>query len=108
MSPDRELRAAGPLLVAAGLVVIASVSLTARERPENVRALVAFGLFIAIGEVLRITLSGGRQTAPLASAGAVAFGRARQVTKKGRAAALRAKLASRAAAAKRARKKPRN
>ena len=38
-------------------------------------------------------------------AGAVAFGRARQVTKKGRAAALRAKLAARAAAAKRAKKK---
>ncbi len=38
-------------------------------------------------------------------AGAVAFGRARQVTKKGRAAALRAKLASRAAAAKRAKNK---
>ncbi len=38
-------------------------------------------------------------------AGAVAFGRARQVTKKGRAASLRAKLASRAAAAKRAKKK---
>ena len=38
-------------------------------------------------------------------AGAVAFGRARQVTKKGRAASLRAKLESRAAAAKRARKK---
>lgn len=38
-------------------------------------------------------------------AGAVAFGRARQVTKKGRSAALRAKLASRAAAAKRAKKK---
>ena len=37
-------------------------------------------------------------------AGAVAFGRARQVTKKGRAAALRAKLAARAAAAKRAKK----
>jgi bifunctional UDP-N-acetylglucosamine pyrophosphorylase/glucosamine-1-phosphate N-acetyltransferase len=37
-------------------------------------------------------------------AGAVAFGRARQVTKKGRAAPLRAKLASRAAAAKRAQK----
>jgi bifunctional UDP-N-acetylglucosamine pyrophosphorylase/glucosamine-1-phosphate N-acetyltransferase len=35
-------------------------------------------------------------------AGAVAFGRARQVTKKGRAAALRAKLKARAAAAKRA------
>ena len=38
-------------------------------------------------------------------AGAVAFGRARQVTKKGRAATLRAKLKARAAAAKRAQKK---
>jgi bifunctional UDP-N-acetylglucosamine pyrophosphorylase/glucosamine-1-phosphate N-acetyltransferase len=38
-------------------------------------------------------------------AGALAFGRARQVIKKGRAATLRAKLAARAAAAKRAKKK---
>jgi bifunctional UDP-N-acetylglucosamine pyrophosphorylase/glucosamine-1-phosphate N-acetyltransferase len=38
-------------------------------------------------------------------AGALAFGRARQVTKKGRAAPLRAKLAARAAAAKRVKKK---
>ena len=38
-------------------------------------------------------------------ADAVAFGRARQVTKKGRAASLRAKLKARAEAAKRARKK---
>ena len=38
-------------------------------------------------------------------AGAVAFGRARQVTKKGRAAPLRAKLKARAAAAKRAKAK---
>ena len=38
-------------------------------------------------------------------AGAVAFGRARQQTKKGRAPALRAKLEARAAAAKRARNK---
>jgi bifunctional UDP-N-acetylglucosamine pyrophosphorylase / glucosamine-1-phosphate N-acetyltransferase len=38
-------------------------------------------------------------------AGAVAFGRARQQTKKGRAAALRAKLKARAAAAKKAGKK---
>jgi bifunctional UDP-N-acetylglucosamine pyrophosphorylase/glucosamine-1-phosphate N-acetyltransferase len=38
-------------------------------------------------------------------AGAVAFGRARQTTKKGRAAPLRAKLKARAAAAKRAKKK---
>ena len=38
-------------------------------------------------------------------AGALAFGRARQVTKKGRAAPLRAKLKARAAAAKRAKNK---
>ena len=38
-------------------------------------------------------------------AGAVAFGRARQATKKGRAPSLRAKLKARAAAAKRAKKK---
>ncbi len=38
-------------------------------------------------------------------AGAVAFGRARQVTKKGRAPPLRAKLKARAAAAKRTQKK---
>jgi bifunctional UDP-N-acetylglucosamine pyrophosphorylase/glucosamine-1-phosphate N-acetyltransferase len=38
-------------------------------------------------------------------ADAVAFGRARQVTKKGRAASLRAKLQARAAAARRAKKK---
>ncbi|MBN9537576.1 MAG: bifunctional UDP-N-acetylglucosamine diphosphorylase/glucosamine-1-phosphate N-acetyltransferase GlmU [Reyranella sp.] len=38
-------------------------------------------------------------------AGGLAFGRARQVTKKGRAAPLRAKLKARAAAAKRAKKK---
>jgi bifunctional UDP-N-acetylglucosamine pyrophosphorylase/glucosamine-1-phosphate N-acetyltransferase len=38
-------------------------------------------------------------------AGAVAFGRARQVTKKVRAAPLRAKLKARAAAAKRTKKK---
>jgi bifunctional UDP-N-acetylglucosamine pyrophosphorylase/glucosamine-1-phosphate N-acetyltransferase len=35
----------------------------------------------------------------------MAFGRARQVTKKGRATALRAKLKERAAAAKQAKKK---
>lgn len=38
-------------------------------------------------------------------AGGLAFGRARQITKKGRAAPLRAKLQARAAAAKRAKKK---
>ncbi len=81
MNDDRELRAAGPLLVAAGLVVTASVASTANaaatSSPDVVHELlpisIAFAVFIAFGEVLRITLPGGRQTAPLAAAGSIAF-----------------------------------
>ncbi|CAB4846496.1 unannotated protein [freshwater metagenome] len=79
MKDDRELRAAGPLLIAAALVVVASVTITAAAQPESSassdvwRISLAFALFIAVGEILRITLPGGRQTAPLASAGALAF-----------------------------------
>lgn len=75
MTPERELRAAGPLLVAAGLAVVASVAVTASAGLVGVdlRVCVAFAAFIALGEVLRITLPGGRQTAPLAAAGSLAF-----------------------------------
>ena len=81
MNDDRELRAAGPLLVAAGLVVTASVVYTANaaatSSPDVVRELlpisIACAVFIAFGELLRITLPGGRQTAPLAAAGSIAF-----------------------------------
>ena len=78
MSDDRQMRAAGPLLVAAGIAVVASVAVTAEtwNSPET-QALswipFAFALFIAVGEVLRIALPGHRQSAPLASAGAIAF-----------------------------------
>jgi HD superfamily phosphodiesterase len=78
---DRELRAAGPLFVAAGLVVPASVVYTADAAatastgtvPELLPISIAFAAFIAVGEVLRMTLPGGRQTAPLAAAGSIAF-----------------------------------
>jgi hypothetical protein len=75
MNPERELRAAGPLLVAAGLAVVASVAITASAGLVGVDLGVslAFAAFIALGEVLRITLPGGRQTAPLAAAGSLAF-----------------------------------
>ena len=68
-----ELRAAVPLQVAAGLVVIACVAKTAAEGIGGLAIPIAFGVFIAVGEVLRIVLPGGRQAAPLASAGALAF-----------------------------------
>jgi hypothetical protein len=75
------MRAAGPLLVTAALVVVASVAYTAdaaATAPSDTVALLlpialAFALFIAVGELLRITLPGGRQTAPLAAAGSIAF-----------------------------------
>ena len=75
MTPERELRAAGPLLVAAGLAVVAAVAFTVSTGLTGVdlKVCVAFTAFIALGEVLRITLPGGRQTAPLAAAGSLAF-----------------------------------
>ncbi|MBI1376317.1 MAG: HD domain-containing protein [Frankiales bacterium] len=73
MTGDRELRSSGPLLVAAGLVVVASIAKTAQAGIANLAIALAFTAFIAIGEVLRITLPGGRQAAPLAAAGALAF-----------------------------------
>jgi hypothetical protein len=72
-SAERELRAAGPLIVAAGLAVVASVAITATTGLQDVWVCLAFAAFIAVGEVLRITLPGGREAAPLASAGALAF-----------------------------------
>jgi hypothetical protein len=75
MTPERELRAAGPLLVAAGLAVVAAVAITASAGLVGIDlgVCLTFAAFIALGEVLRITLPGGRQTAPLAAAGSLAF-----------------------------------
>jgi hypothetical protein len=67
------MRAAMPLLLAACLAVIASVVVTANRGVDQLGMCLAFATFIAVGEVLRITLPGGRQSAPLASAGAIAF-----------------------------------
>jgi len=72
------MRAAGPILVAAGIAVVASVAVTAERwgLPEtgDLKGIpFAFALFIAVGEVLRIALPAHRQSAPLASAGAIAF-----------------------------------
>lgn len=83
MSRETDVRAAGPVVLLAGLVVVASMTttvskgLTATETvvdtSDALRSCIAFALFIAVGEVMRLTLPGGRQSAPLASAGALAF-----------------------------------
>ncbi len=73
MTSDNDLRAASPLLVAASLAVVGSVAVTSTNGIMDLGVCIAFALFIAFGEILRITLPGGRQTAPLASAGALAF-----------------------------------
>ena len=73
MTQDRDLRAAAPLQVVAGIVVIASVAVTAVQGVPDQSIAIAFVAFIALGEILRINLPGGRQAAPLASAGALAY-----------------------------------
>jgi hypothetical protein len=78
MADQREMGAGAPLLVAAGITVVAAVATTANSGSVAVTAgsilvPLAFGLFIAIGEVLRISLPSSRGSAPLASAGAIGF-----------------------------------
>ncbi|HEX7187848.1 MAG TPA: HD domain-containing phosphohydrolase [Actinomycetes bacterium] len=62
------LVAAGALLAVAAVVVTAS--------PDGLvdpRTALAFAAFIALGELVRITLPGGRDAAPIATAGALAY-----------------------------------
>ena len=54
MTADRELKAAGPLAIFAGVVVIASVAATVQNGIPSGEGLIAlaFLTFIAVGEVL--------------------------------------------------------
>ena len=61
------------LVVAAGVVLVASVAQTAVEDLRDPRIAVAFGVLIAFGEVLRLNLPGDRETAPIGMAGALAY-----------------------------------
>ncbi len=61
------------LVVAAGVVLVASVAQTAVEGLRDPRIAVAFGALIAFGEVLRLNLPGDRETAPIGMAGALAY-----------------------------------
>ena len=63
------------LLAAAGMLTVAAIAHTATVRipPASVHVAVAFGILIALGELLRLGLPGGREAAPIATAGAMAY-----------------------------------
>jgi len=61
------------LVVAAGVVLVASVAQTAISGLHDVRFAVAFGVLIAFGELLRLNLPGDRESAPIGTAGALAY-----------------------------------
>lgn len=62
------------LMAAAAMLVIAAlVGVFAQHLHVNMRAAVAFGGFIALGELLRLALPGGREAAPIAMVGAMAY-----------------------------------
>ena len=66
------------LLAAAVMLTVAAVARTATAHPALVnpagqRAAIAFGVLIALGELLRLALPGGREAAPIATATAMAY-----------------------------------
>jgi hypothetical protein len=66
----------GSFVVVAGAAALATVALVATAAPGGFVSpwtAVAFGTFIAFGEVVRITLPGGRDAAPIALAGSLAY-----------------------------------
>ncbi len=69
----RWTRASCCLSPAAGMLVVAAVAQTAAAGVVQPHIALAFGALIAFGEVLRLSLPGGRESAPIASAGALAY-----------------------------------
>jgi len=70
------------LVAAAGVVLVASVAQTAASGLHDVRFAVAFGVLIAFGELLRLNLPGDRESAPIGTAGALAYALLIQVNNK--------------------------
>jgi HD domain len=64
------------LLAVSGMLALAAfanLAVTTRLPVKLPAPAVAFGLFIALGELLRLALPGGREAAPIAMAGAMAY-----------------------------------
>jgi HD domain-containing protein len=74
-SPSWQTLDSGQLLliVAAGMLVVAAIAQTAAVGVTGMRSAVAFGALVALGELFRITLPGNRESAPIATAGALAY-----------------------------------
>lgn len=80
MKADRrsmsEAAASGSFVVIAGGFLLASVAVVVTASPRefaDLRIALAFGAFIALGEFVRITMPGGRDAAPISTAGALAY-----------------------------------
>ncbi len=62
------------LMAAAAMLVVAAFTGAVALHPRvDWRAALAFGAFIAVGELLRLALPGGREAAPIAMVGAMAY-----------------------------------
>ena len=61
------------LLTAAGMLTVAAIAHSATTAVAAPHPAVAFGVLIALGELLRLALPGGREAAPIATAGAMAY-----------------------------------
>jgi HD domain-containing protein len=67
------------LVAGAGMLVAAAVAQTAATSVTQPRNALAFGALIALGELLRLTLPGEREAAPIGSAGALGYALALRV-----------------------------
>ena len=61
------------LLAAAGMLTVAAIAHSATGAVVSPHTAVAFGILIALGELLRLALPGGREAAPISAAGAMAY-----------------------------------
>jgi hypothetical protein len=61
------------LVAAAGVLLVASVAQTANSDLRDSHVAITFGVLIAFGELLRLSLPGDRESAPIATAGALAY-----------------------------------
>jgi hypothetical protein len=61
------------LAAAAGVLLVASVAQTTGTGLKDSRTAIAFGILIAFGELLRLSLPGDRESAPIGTAGALAY-----------------------------------
>lgn len=70
---DDSLRGQLPVAVLAAVILVASAASLSVSGMSELSVAVVFALLIAVGEVVRITLPGDREAAPLAAAGALAY-----------------------------------